>query len=66
NGQYQSGNVITNGAAGYTVQATGDYNGDGTTDIVLQGGGSAVAWLIQNGQYAGGQGLGSTNGYAIV
>ena len=46
NGMYQRGNVITTGAAGYNVAATGDYNGDGTTDIALQNptNGTVVDW----------------------
>jgi hypothetical protein len=54
NGQYASGNVLSTAAAGWTVVGTGDYNGDGTSDVSLQNGGTVVDWIIKNGQYSGG------------
>jgi hypothetical protein len=34
-GAYQSGNVLTTGAAGYDVVATGDFTGTGRDDVLL-------------------------------
>ena len=62
NGQYQSGNVITNGAAGWTVVGTSAYNGDGTSDVLLQNGGTVVDWIMKNGVYQSGNVI--TNGAA--
>ena len=38
----------------YTVVGTGDYNGDGTSDVLLQNGGTVVDWIMKNGQYQSG------------
>jgi uncharacterized protein YukJ len=54
NGQYSSGNVITTAATGFTVVGTGDFNGDGTSDVLLQNGGTVVDWIMKNGQYQSG------------
>jgi hypothetical protein len=35
--------------ANWNVVGTGDYNGDGTSDILLQNGSSVTAWLMNNG-----------------
>jgi hypothetical protein len=36
------------------VVGTGDYNGDGTSDVLLQNGGTVVDWIMKNGQYSSG------------
>jgi hypothetical protein len=49
-GSLSRSQAITTGLpAGWNVVGTGDYNGDGTTDILLQNGGSLTDWLINNG-----------------
>jgi hypothetical protein len=41
-------------AFGFHVVGTGDFNGDGTTDILLQNGGGTLAeWNMQNGAVNG-------------
>src|SRR3984885_9041760 len=67
NGQYAGGNILSTGAAGWTVVASGDFTGNGTNDVLLQNGGTVVDWLLQNGQYSSGNVL-TTNatGWDIV
>jgi hypothetical protein len=54
NGQHQSGKLLTTGAAGWTAVGTGDYNGDGTSDVLLQNGGTIVDRTVKNGAYQSG------------
>jgi hypothetical protein len=50
NSTVSASNTITTGLpAGWNVVGTGDFNGDGTNDILLQNGGSVTDWLINNG-----------------
>jgi hypothetical protein len=50
NGSLSSSTAITTGlSAGWNIVGTGDYNGNGTSDILLQNGGSLTDWLINNG-----------------
>jgi uncharacterized protein YukJ len=53
-GAYQSGNVLTTGAAGWNVVGTGDFTGNGMDDVLLQNGGTVADWILQNGQYSSG------------
>jgi hypothetical protein len=46
---------MSTGAAGWNVERVGDYNADGTSDLLLQNGvGDVVNWIVRNGQYASG------------
>lgn len=69
NGGYAGGNVLATGLpGGWDVVGTGDFNGDGTSDITLQGGGTVVDWIISNGHYAGGNVIttGLPAGWSVV
>ena len=54
NGQFSSGNALTNAASGWSVVGTGDFTGSGVSDVLLQNGGTVVDWLLQNGQFSSG------------
>jgi hypothetical protein len=54
NGQYSGGNILSTAAAGWTVVGTGDFTGSGTSDVLLQNGGTVVDWIIKSGQYSSG------------
>jgi hypothetical protein len=54
NGKYVSGNVLSTNTDGFSVVGTGDYNGDGTSDILLQKGGTVVDWIMKDGAYQSG------------
>jgi glycerophosphoryl diester phosphodiesterase len=41
-------------AAGWRVVGTGDFTGTGTSDVLLQNGGTIVDWIMQNGHYQSG------------
>ena len=67
NGAYQSGNVITTGAAGYTVVGKGDLDADGDTDLILQNGGTVIDWIMENGAYQSGNVITTgAAGFAVV
>jgi hypothetical protein len=49
------------------VVGTGDFNGDGTTDLLLENdSGNLIDWIMQNGAYAGWNQIGNTSGYGVV
>jgi hypothetical protein len=49
------------------VVGTGDFNGDGTTDLLLENGaGNLIDWIVQNGKYSGWNEIGGTAGYGVV
>ena len=49
------------------VEAAADFNGDGTSDVILQSGGTVVDWIEKNGLYSTGNLLttGAT-GFTVV
>jgi hypothetical protein len=54
-------------AAGWTVVGTGDFTGSGTSDVLLQNGGTVVDWIMQNGDYLGGNVLSTAAaGWSVV
>jgi hypothetical protein len=68
NGTY-SGYSPVGAVGGYGVIGTGDFNGDGTTDILLQdAGGSIIDWTLNKGAYSGYDPVGNANasGYGVV
>lgn len=55
-----SGTILTTvPSPGWKVVGVGDYNGDGSADLLLQNptGNQAVVWYLQNGAYVGGSSL---------
>jgi hypothetical protein len=46
--------------------ALSDVNGDGTSDLLFQQGGSIVSWQAQNGQVQAATGLGNAGSYQVV
>jgi hypothetical protein len=44
NGHHQTGNILSTAAAGWKVVGAGDFSGDGTSDVILQNGGTVVDW----------------------
>jgi hypothetical protein len=63
NGQLTAGaNIGALGVgSGWSIAGTGDFNGDGTTDILLHNSNNTQVgeWLMQNGQLSQGQGFGT-------
>ena len=47
---------------GFTIVGAGDFNGDGTDDVLLQKNGYFGAWIVKNGSAAGWMGLGQSAG----
>jgi hypothetical protein len=49
------------------LSAREDFNGDGTSDVLLQNGGTVVDWLMENGQYSSGSVITTgAAGYSVV
>jgi hypothetical protein len=68
NGVTVTNNTTTAPAAtAWSVVGTGDFTGNGTSDVLLQNGGTVVDWLMQNGQYSSGNVLTTgASGWSVV
>jgi hypothetical protein len=62
----QTGSVYLGNLSGWSVVATGDYTGNGVSDIVWrsQASGDAYEWTMSNGQRTGSVYLGQLSGWA--
>jgi serralysin len=67
NGAWNAG-AFVGAAAGWSVVGTGDFNGDGTADVLLKNNttGDIVDWMMQNGGYSSGSFVGNANGWSVV
>ena len=46
---------------------SGDFNGDGTTDLLLENGsGNLINWTLENGYYSSWNEIGYISGYSVV
>ena len=50
---------------GFAIVGAGDFNGDGTDDVLLKNGTYYGAWLVQNGNAAGWMGLGDLGNVTV-
>lgn len=58
-----TGTLATVGNLASSDRPNSDLTGDGTSDIILQNGGSVVAWSVQNGRAVAGGQIGNAGGY---
>ncbi|MBX9926332.1 MAG: hypothetical protein K2Y05_08235, partial [Hyphomicrobiaceae bacterium] len=59
--------VFTDKSVSIRERARSDFNSDGTSDIILQSGGSLYDWIVTNGAVTGGQIVGSyIPGWSVV
>ena len=68
-GAVTQGNWLGTAEAGWNVAGTGDFNGDGTTDILFQNAatGGVVDWLMNKGAVSGGGIVGlAASGWSIT
>lgn len=69
NGVVVSGKLLTSAGSvpGWSVVGTGDFNGDGSSDILLNNNGSFVEWLTgKSGSVVFGQNIGYAPGWSVV
>ena len=57
NGTKVGADIIGNLPTGWNVIGIGDFNGDGTSDLLLQNGSALGDWQIRNGTYANGDSI---------
>ena len=60
-----AGNLLGSGLVGWSVVGTGDYNGDGASDIALQNGTTVVDWSMLNGVVSSGNTMGNSGTYFV-
>jgi hypothetical protein len=65
NGAIDQTVAINHDMPGWTVASAGDFNHDATTDLLNAAGGMG-AWIMQNGQIAGGTDAGSAAGWTPI
>src|SRR5262249_43982178 len=63
----RQGSVTVQNMTGWTAIANGDFNGNGTDDVIWRNAdGVTAVWFMQNGQIFGTTSLGSTAGLNVV
>ena len=60
-----SGNMLAQNLSGWSIAATGDYNGDGVADIALQSKDNVVAWTMSNGLSISGAVVGNAQSFLV-
>lgn len=69
NGTYAGSTSIGTIPSGWSLKSAGDFNGDGTTDLLFQDSatGTLADWFIQNGAYVGGTNIGTIpSGWTLI
>ncbi len=66
NGVATSATLAGFAGAGWNLLGTGDFNGDGTSDLLFQNGGSFVSWTMSGGSATGGTNVGFAPGWTFA